>query len=577
MNHLQKKWVTPAKISPEISEKLNDYPQIFRQILHNRGITSGEMAGEFLRAEEPHFSPGLMTDMQAAVETIGRVVADRGRIIIFGDYDVDGVTSTVLLVQLFQKYRADVQMYIPNRFEEGYGFSADALTEVLELKPDLIITVDCGVRSIHEVETANEHDVKVIITDHHQPLETLPPAEAVVCPRRVGDEYPNKNLAGVGIACKLAEAVLAEYPLEGESCDQWLDLVALGTVADLAPISGENRAMVRKGLQRMRLNPRPGVLSLANVSGVPISELTSMHIGFMLGPRLNAAGRLSSARKAFDLLMAEDMKEAGSLALDLDAENQSRRNITRQIQQAVEDNYDFASGQWLIMYSREEFNEGVIGLAASKLAESYYRPSVIGVEKDEVVRASCRSIPELNITSALDECMDLLVQHGGHAMAAGLTVRKENLQAFKERLESIVARELAEKDLAPWLEAEMEISLGDLHPSLLKYLNELEPTGVGNPAPLFITRSVEVRQMKTVGKSKDHLRLVLADSNNDHDKRRRAPIIVDAIAFQFGWLEGQCKPGDCIDILYSYEVNTFNGRQSIQLNVRDLQLKSTVQ
>jgi single-stranded-DNA-specific exonuclease len=224
----------------------------------------------------------------------------------------------------------------------------------------------------------------------------------------------------------------------------------------------------------------------------------------MLGPRLNAAGRLSSAEKAFNLLMAEDTQTAGKLALELDTENQNRRNITRQIQQVVEENYDFANGQWLILYAHEEFNEGVIGLAASRLAESYYRPSVIGVEKDQVIRASCRSIPEMNITSALDECMDLLVQHGGHAMAAGLTVRKENLAAFQERLEGIAARELASKELTPWLEAEMEIGLNELHPSLLKHLRELEPTGIGNPEPLFISRDVEIRQMRSVGRSSDH-------------------------------------------------------------------------
>lgn len=570
MNHIQKKWVIPARIPQEFSEKLDSYPLFFRQILYNRDITTREMAEEFLKAESPHFSPGLMADMGRAVEIIGRVIADHGRIVVFGDYDVDGVTSTILLVQLFRKYQADVQMYIPNRFEEGYGFSEFALADVLDLKPDLIVTVDCGVRSIREVEIARANGVEVIITDHHQPLEKLPAAQAVICPRRADDHYPEKDLAGVGLAYKLAEAILEAFPLESQSPRQWLDLVALGTVADLAPIQGENRVMVRQGLQLMRSHPRPGILALANVSAVPINELSSQHIGFMLGPRLNAAGRLSSAHKAFNLLMAEDMQTAANLAMELDGENQSRRDLTRKIQQDVEENYDFQNnGQWLIMYSKEEFNEGVIGLAASKLAESHYRPSVIGVEKAEVIRASCRSIPELNITSALDECMDLLVQHGGHAMAAGLTVKKENLSAFRERLEGIVARELSERELIPWLAAEMEVPLNDLRPSLLKFLNELEPTGVGNPAPLFISRNVEIRQIKAIGRNKDHLKLSLSDSMDPH---LHAPVIVDAIAFQFGPLEEKCHKGDHIDIIFSYEVNSYNGRQSIQLNIRDIQL-----
>jgi single-stranded-DNA-specific exonuclease len=571
-NDVRKKWVVYPKIPPDVNDRLSEYPLIFRQILFNRGILDGESAEYFLKAEKPLYSPESLLNIDIAVNLINQMILEKRRIIVFGDYDVDGVTSTALLVQFLEKYSANVQMYIPNRFEEGYGFSMDALKEVLELQPDLIITVDCGVRSIREVDVAIKQGVKMIITDHHQPLDELPPADVVICPRQAGDSYPNKNLAGVGIAYKLAESFLSHYPLDGEDSSQWLDLVALGTVADLAPINGENRVMVKKGLDLMRANPRPGILALANVSRVRIEELNAQHIGFMLGPRLNAAGRLSSARKAFDLLMANDMKKADSLALALDEENQSRRMITREIQKNMEENYDFSVDQWLILCANESFNEGVIGLAASRLVESYYRPSVIGVEKEDVVRASCRSIPELNITAALDECMDLLIQHGGHAMAAGLTVKKENMGALKDRLNSIIARELAETELIPVLQAEMEVKLSDLHPSLLKYLNELEPTGVENPSPLFISRNVEIRQINAIGRNKDHLKLILSDPRYHDDKQVRAPVIVDAIAFQFGYLAEICSSGDRIDIIYSYEINNFNGQQTIQLNVRDIQL-----
>ena len=570
-NAIKKRWKIYPKISADANEKLKDYPPVFRQILFNRGIMDWDSAQAFLKSEQPVFPPGSLLDIDKAVDLIAEMAIQHKRIIVFGDYDVDGVTSTVVLVQLLQKVGVDVEMYIPNRFEEGYGFSMDALTEVLQLKPDLIITVDCGVRSIQEVRAAGEQGVRIIITDHHQPFKELPPADAVICPRRPSDPYPNKNLAGVGIAYKLAQRYLEKFPLEGEEPNQWLDLVALGTVADLAPLSGENRVMVRQGLQVMRAGPRPGILALANVSRVPIEEVNAQHIGFMLGPRLNAAGRLSSARKAYDLLMASETREAGELALSLDAENQSRRLITREIQESVEEKYDFSSDQWLILCADESYNEGVIGLAASKLAESYYRPSVIGVEKEDIVRASCRSIPELNITSALDECMDLLVQHGGHAMAAGLTVRKENVQALKERLSAIIARELAEADLAPMLEAEMEVNLSDLHPALFKYLNELEPTGVQNPSPMFIARDVEIRRIYAVGKTQDHLKLTLADPRYHQDRQLHSPVIVDAIAFQFGALANELNAGDHIDIAFAYEINTFNGNQSVQLNIRDIQ------
>jgi len=570
-NAIKKRWTTSPKISADVNQKLKDYPPIFRQILFNRGITDGESAQAFLNAHQPVYSPESLLDIDKAVDLIAETILQHGRIVIFGDYDVDGVTSTVVLVQLLQKAGADVEMYIPNRFEEGYGFSMDALSEVLQLNPNLVITVDCGVRSIREVRAAEERGVRMIITDHHQPLEELPPADAIICPRRPDDPYPNKNLAGVGIAYKLAQHFLEKYPLDGEAAGQWLDLVALGTVADLAPLSGENRVMVRQGLQVMRARPRPGILALANVSRVPIEAVNAQHIGFMLGPRLNAAGRLSSARKAYDLLMAGATREAGELALSLDEENQSRRLITREIQGSVEEKYDFSSDQWLILCADEGYNEGVIGLAASKLAESYYRPSVIGVEKEEIVRASCRSIPELNITSALDECMDLLVQHGGHAMAAGLTVRKENLPALKERLSAIIARELRDTQLSPVLEAEMEVNLSDLHPSLFKYLNDLEPTGVENPSPLFIARDVEIRKLWAVGKTQDHLKLTLSDPRYHQDRQLHSPVIVDAIAFQFGALAKELSVGDRIDIAFAYEVNTYNGNQSIQLIIRDIQ------
>lgn len=261
------------------------------------------------------------------------------------------------------------------------------------------------------------------------------------------------------------------------------------------------------------------------------------------------------------------------MALDLDTENNQRRSITRKIQQSVEENYDFEKDQWLILFANEEFNEGVIGLAASKLADTYYRPSVIGVEKEDYIRASCRSIPELNITAALDKCMDLLEQHGGHAMAAGLTVKKKHLVELKNRLSAIIAEELTGSDLSPVMNAEIELHLGNLHPSLLKYLNMLEPTGAGNPSPLFVSREAEIRHVRAVGQHKDHLKMTLSDSRVNENSSRSFPVVIDAIAFRFGHLAEHCKVGDHIDILYSYELNTYNGRQNVQLNIRDIHVK----
>ncbi len=569
--NIKKRWITQTKIPKEVSENLEEYPLIFRQILYNRGIEDAAEAEKFLQADGPLYPAESLKDISKAAALIRQMIAEQKRIVVFGDYDVDGVTSTALLVQLLRKYQANVQMYIPNRFTEGYGFSTAALQNVLELQPDLIITVDCGVRSIQEVKDAAGRGVRTIITDHHQPFEELPAVDAIICPHRADDDYPEKDLAGVGIAYKLAEFYLTENPIESESAEQWLDLVALGTVADLAPIRGENRVLVRKGLELMRSKPRPGILALANVSSIAIEEVNTQDIGFMLGPRLNAAGRLSTAETAFDLLMAEEIADAGKLALALDQENQDRKTITRQIQKNVEENFDFSVEQNLILFAAEDFHEGVIGLAASKLAESYYRPSVIGIEKEDIVRASCRSIPEINITAALDECTDLLIQHGGHAMAAGLTVSKKNFAELKDRLIKIIERELTEIEVKPVIEAEMEVNLSDLHPSLLKFMDQLEPTGIGNPRPLFISRNVEVRQIRAVGRNKDHLKLSLSDAKDQEIRYNHASVIVDAIAFNFGCMERDCRVGGLLDIIYSYEINSYNGRQTIQLNIQDIQ------
>jgi len=560
------RWIIPPEIPVGVSEEFERFPPLIRQVLYNRGITEIEAANDFLGAREPEYDPFLLKDLEKAVEIIYQAIIQDDKIIVFGDYDVDGVTASALLIKALTAFGANVDNFIPNRFDEGYGLSVDALEAVLGMQPALIITVDCGVRSAREVAIAKEKGIQVIITDHHQPHAELPPADAIICPKQKGDDYPFKGLAGVGIAYKLAQGLLEKHPLPNVGAKDWVDLVAVGTVADLAPLDGENRVLVRQGLRQIRLGQNPGLLALANVSGTNIHTLGSQDIGFRIGPRLNAAGRLDSAAAAYEILMAKTSEEAGELALELDKRNKERQAITRDIQAAIEDLYDAEKNRWMLFFWDEAFNAGVVGLAASRLVEKYYRPAIVGVREGDLVRASCRSIEQLNITDALDECADLLLQHGGHAMAAGLSVAAENLDSFIAQFTNVCERELsplaAKEELVNKIPVEGVVALKDLHPSTLEYYDLLEPIGNGNPFPLFVSREVKVRGLRQIGQEGSHLRLAVTDGKFNFD----------AVAFGFGNEIDRIADRESIDILYAYELNVYNGRKNLQLRIEDMDI-----
>ncbi|MDP2966131.1 MAG: single-stranded-DNA-specific exonuclease RecJ [Pelolinea sp.] len=574
---VEKVWIPPEPVTDAVNQNLAAYSSVERQLLFNRGITDPESAEKFLNAQEEVHDPFLLKDMETAVERVCQAISERQKVVVFGDYDVDGVTATVLLVQVINRLGGRAEHYIPDRFEEGYGFSEAAIQGVLALNPDLIITVDCGVRSIKEVDLMNAADVDVIITDHHQPLDEVPHACAIINPKQAGDDYPFKGLAGVGLAYKLAQAVANRFPYMGLIIEGWLDLVALGTIADMAPLRDENRALVRLGLDCINQNKRPGINALIAVSSIKPGKVRSDNIGFMLGPRLNAAGRLKTAENAYHLLKSETLEEAAPLALSLDSENRERQTITKEIQLAVEayaESIDEEVKKSLIFYFDEKFNEGVVGLAASRLAESYYRPSIVGAIKGDLIRASCRSIPEINITSALDECADLLVKHGGHAMAAGLTIETRNAGTFYQRMVEIIQRELDGKEIQPKVFAGAEIDLLDLPPSLINFIARLEPTGMENPYPLLISQDVTVDRVRPIGKEGDHLRFNVKKAAGKKGLDFKE-VTYNAVAFNFGHLADRLKDGDHVNILYAYEVNEFNGNSSLQLNVRDIHLRTS--
>jgi single-stranded-DNA-specific exonuclease len=558
----KKRWHVMSSISPEAEKNLEDYPSYLRQILFNRGISLAEEAKAYLEAQTPHNTdPYQISDMDVLVERLEYAVREEELIAVYGDYDVDGVTATTLLVQALQQMGARVREYIPNRFDEGYGLNNDALDSLQADGVSLVITVDCGIRSLDEAEHARKIGLDLAISDHHHPGDELPDALAVINPKKHGDAYPDKDLAGVGLAYKIVQALLARQGNAVAVYEDGLDLVALGTVADLAPLTGENRALVRAGLERIRNPRRQGLASLAQAAGLNLRSTSAMDIGFVLGPRLNAAGRLESALDAFQLLTTEDLALAGKLAQKLDSQNRERQRLTRETQTRAEE---------LVMQGREDalllfavdpgFNPGIVGLAASRLSDTYYRPSIVGAKMEDVTRASCRSIPEFHITEALDRCADLLVHYGGHAAAAGFTVRNENLEELIERLQAIAIDELGGMDLRPVEMADLEIPLGAVNFGVLKHLEKLQPTGYGNSEAVFISRDAKIRYAKSVGADKKHLKLVVADQSSG--------IAHDAIAFGKGALNGYLS--EQVDLLYTLERNEYQGMVSLQLRVKDI-------
>lgn len=543
-----------------------DMPRSVAQILYNRGFADVEKAKQFLDRQWDDDEPFKMKGMTKAVTHLRQAIRDAAPIAIYGDFDADGVTSTVLLVETLQALGADVCPYIPHRVDEGYGLHDEALDDLADQGVRLVVTVDCGIRAVDEVAHAKGRGVDIIVTDHHSVGEVLPPAVAVINPKQAGCRYSFHELAGVGIAYKLAQALLRvnkqvpiAQPVENLVEDDLLDLVALGTVADLAPLRDENRALVQRGLVKINEGQRPGLASLIQHSGLRQGCVDAAAIGFGLGPRINAAGRLADAETAYRLLTAQYPGEADKLADELDDLNRRRQQITAETQeqarqQALAEGDDVA----LLFAASPDFLEGVVGLSAGRLCEEFYRPAIVASIGETTTRGSARSIPEFHITEALDQCQDLLIRYGGHAAAAGFTVRNEELPTLSQRLKRLAAEWLADMTLQPTLVIDAQVGLGELNRKLYDWLIKLEPFGYANPAPVFMTRRLRVLDGRAVGARRAHLKLYLSDGRTRWD----------AIAFrQAHWLK--CLPG-WIDAAYHLELNEWNGHERLQLNVQDL-------
>ncbi|MDD2695409.1 MAG: single-stranded-DNA-specific exonuclease RecJ [Anaerolineales bacterium] len=570
MPPLSKRWQIAPRLTPAAEQALSRYPAFLRQILFNRGYAAEEAAQRFLTAQPLRGSePENLLGIPLAVERLQHAIRAGELVAVYGDYDADGVSATALLGQALAGLGAQVSEYIPNRFDEGYGLNKEALDTLSQRGAKVVITVDCGIRAWEEAEHARKLGIDLIITDHHHPLGELPHALAVINPKQAGDNYPDKDLAGVGIAYKLAAALFrASSPagmefrpggLDQSGADAFLDLVALGTIADLAPLVGENRTLVRAGLKQLHRPHRQGIASLLAVSGLAGRRVTASDVGFVLGPRLNAAGRLESALSALQLLMTQDVREAGRLAQQLEIQNRERQELTRQTYAVAEQLALVPGDQPLLLYAaHEEFNPGIVGLVASRLCEQYYRPAIVAHIGQEFTRASCRSIPEFHITDALDRCTELMEHHGGHAAAAGFTVHNSRAAELIHKVEALATEDLAAVDLRPVISVDIELPLAELKPEFLEHLDLLQPTGYGNRQVIFVTRELKPQRYKAVGADGSHLKLSVTDGW----------ITYDAIAFRQGHWAERLPPR--IDLAYTFERNEFNGEVSLQLRVLDI-------
>ena len=569
----QKKWhlkQPDIDVSLTLAAELGLSPLVAR-LLVNRGIKTAQQATTYL---EPTFadlhSPFDMADMTKAVERIRQAIKNGEQIYVYGDYDTDGTTATALLLNVFRHLDAPAKYHIPNRFTDGYGLNKEAVEEIRKEGGTLLITVDCGIRSIDEIKLANELGMDVILTDHHQPPEDAPPpAHAIISPKVEGNEYPYPDLAGVGLAFKMAQALIEN---DEPFLVSLLDLVVLGTVVDIAPLTGENRTLSRLGLAEIDKRNRPGIHALCNVSGYHDKPIVGYSLSFGLGPRINAAGRLDTAQKVVELLTTESNETAETLAAALDGYNKERRNIENEIrEEAVErlkkdKKLERNTGLVVASETWHDKAQGVVGIVASRLVDQYHRPVfVLAINGDETT-GSGRCIEGMNLADSLNSCTNLLIKHGGHAAAAGVTLKTKNIDRFEKAFNEYACKHLTESNLKPKLTLDSETDLASLTLETLEQFEKLEPFGRENPAPCFSKKGVTIKgQPTTMGKEKEHFSMFVSDGSNATPKKA------------IGWRKSEyvvplSSRNISLDIAFSPEINEFRGTRSVRLNLKDLHI-----
>jgi len=562
-NH--REWQFAAPAPPSALESFAELDPVLVQILYNRGITDRQVADQFFARDESG-SPFRLRGMSDAVTRIRQAIRKGEKIVIYGDYDADGITATALMVETLSALGGEVEPFIPSRSDGGYGVRRQALDRIAGEGATLMITVDCGIRDHQALRYAKDLGLDVIVTDHHTVAKTLPPAIAVINPKQAGCGYPFEDLCGVGLAFKVAEGMLRverQIPLNRQTREltenDLLDLVALGTVADLVPLVGENRALVSRGVAQLRKTRRPGLRQLAQLARLNLDVLSAEDIGFRIAPQINATGRIASPFDGYRLLVTPDREEAERLASYVSNLNRQRQKLTREMVEHALALVEEPPGDILIV-ADERFPEGLMGLVASKIAETFYRPAIVIAMGDEMSRASARSIPEFHITRALDACQDRLIQHGGHAMAAGFTIANRELPAFRAQLEALAKSALAGQTLLPTLVIDAVVPIEKTTGALYDHLQKLAPFGYGNQTPLLASLNVEVSSPRAVGPDKNHLKISVPVPGSSEER--------DGIAFRQGNWYGHLP--DRVDLAYHLEMNHWNNETKLQLNIQAL-------
>ncbi len=548
----------------KLAEALKVHPLI-AALLIARGYKTAEDAYRFLNPtlDDIH-EPFLLKGMKQAVARILKAVDDREKILIWGDYDVDGTTGTVVLRKALGILGAETGFHVPNRFTEGYGINIPALEEAKKDGYSLVISVDCGIRSFEPLEWAKENGLDVIVTDHHlsDEIRGNPPAYAVVNPNQPGCGYPDKNLAGVGVAFKLVHALLRERGKE-HLVHSFMKIAAIGTVADMMQLTGENRAIVTLGLRDLPKTKNYGLKALMEVSECR-SEMTSYHIGFRIAPRINAAGRMDVARHVIELFEADDFAQARKLAEVLDKRNRERQQVQKQITELALYESENIDQQNFIVVAGENWHRGVIGLAASKIAERLYRPTIVFSIENGIAHGSARSVGDYHLLSALDACAELFEQYGGHAAAAGMKIKGENIEELRRKLNERAEEHFSSDNLSPELRIDALVSPETLDLKLMEEISRLEPFGIGNPKPVFLTRGLFLADEPWTMKDK-HLKLKLADAKG----RRFEAVWWDGVELSKGQT---LKPKSSIELAYVAEANSWQGNARLQLVVEDLRI-----
>ena len=559
---MNKKWQLYEINEEEVEKIENEYEinKLLATILVNRNIKEPKDIRLFLKPTRADFhDPYLIKDMEIAVQRIIKAINNKEKVTIYGDYDVDGITSITVLKSFLSDIGLECESYIPDRLEEGYGLNKNAIDSILKKGCDLMITVDCGISGNEEIDYANSLGIETIVTDHHEPGDKLPNAIAVIDNKRKDSTYPFRELAGVGVVFKLIQALGIKLGLKEETYLKYLDIVCLGTISDIVPLVDENRVIAKLGLMLVQQTRNIGLRSIINSSGY--KKVDSTTISFGVAPRINACGRMGMAEEALNLFLSKNINEVNELTKRLNEHNSLRQSIEKQIfeevlKQIEENDLDKHK---VIVLGGKNWHHGVIGIVSSKVTEMYFKPSILlSFEEDGIGKGSGRSIPGFDLHEALTKCGQTIEKFGGHSMAIGITLKKDKFEEFKNKFEQIAIDEHIER-IVPIIKIDAKINLDDINKEMVESLKQLEPFGEANKMPIFLFKNLKIDSIRALSEGK-HLKLTLKDNNN----------IINAIGFNIGKLADEYRIGDKIDVVGTLEINTFNGVDNLQINIKDI-------